>query len=86
MTFEEWMEQAYYPDYPVEGWEIDDMREAWEAAWDEQQRVIDEMHMFKDHVLVPREPTQAMQNVLIHYPSSHPVDVYKALIQAAQEG
>lgn len=34
MTFEEWMEQAYYPGYPQEGWEVDDMREAWDAAYE----------------------------------------------------
>ena len=41
MTFEEWMDSGahYYIAH------VEDAKKAWEAAWDQQQRVIDEMHL-----------------------------------------
>ena len=63
-------------------------RGAWEAAWDQQQRVIDEMHlMFKDHVLVPKEPTTAMEEAFldIYERRGWFMRGYKNMIKAAQE-
>ena len=85
MTFEEWLKGtrgavgSEIPEYMAK-W-------AWEAAWDQQQRVIDEMHlMFKDRVLVPVEPTTRMVAIGRKVIQEADIwEVYKAMIQAAQE-
>lgn len=48
MTFEEWYADfLYYEGEPTK----DIAKQAWEAAWDQQQRTIDEMHLqFKDYI------------------------------------
>ena len=83
MTFEEWWNLSggnvvhKVPKYSAQ--------EAWNAAWDQQQRVIDEMHlMFKDHALVPKEPTLKMVAAGLNHSETMP-KAYKAMIQAAQE-
>ena len=86
MTFEEWWAVQ---SKPLSGTTKEKVKSAWEAAWDQQQRVIDEMHlMFRDHALVPKEPTEKMLEAgLMHHSqfvSSVP-RVYKAMIQEAQE-
>ena len=86
MTFDEWWAVQ---SKPLSGTTKEKVKSAWEAAWDQQQRVIDEMHlMFKDHVLVPKEPTDEMieAGLMFHSQFSSSVPhVYKAMIQAAQE-
>jgi hypothetical protein len=89
MTFKEWW-RHFNSCCPLDITDEDIAKWAWEAAWDQQQRVIDEMHlMFKDHVLVPKEPTEAMIDAWwdthVDGETLDEVKAYKAMIQAAQE-
>ena len=86
MTFEEWWKH-FNSCCPLDITDEDIAKWAWEAAWDQQQRVIDEMHlMFKDRVLVPVEPTTRMVAIGRKVIQEADIwEVYKAMIQAAQE-
>ena len=82
MTFEEWRDANEFGDCSP--------RAAWEAAWDKQQRVIDEMHLaFRGHVLVPVKPTEKMieagYNAYVNSGWIRTYEIYEAMIQAAQE-
>ena len=97
MTFEEWFTEHYnyQREYTVEEYVTA------QAAWDYQQKIIDGFKQANNdlakaairpdgYVLVPVEPTEKMEEAGLEV---HPWDytedmqkIYKAMIQAAQEG
>jgi hypothetical protein len=89
MTFKEWW-RHFNSCCPLDITDEDIAKWAWEAAWDQQQRVIDEMHlMFKDHVLVPKEPTEEMVEEAcrtdFNFYDKNIRRAWKVMLQMAQE-